>query len=167
MRRAVVLSLLCAAAGAGAARAGAQERLPALGAGRVAAQVVGGAAAIPVGYVAGGLATRTVARAFGASDQTASHAADVGAYAGTVAAVAGTVSLIGARGPGAGSFPAAVGGAAGGLLASKLLARALRGDDRRGTEPPCGARCLAASALVVALPSVGATVAYDITRRQR
>lgn len=140
--------------------------LPSLGAGRVAAQVVGGVVGFPVGYVAGGLAVRTVMRAAGAPRDVASDAALYGAYAGSALGTAGVVSLIGARGPGRGSFLAATGGAAGGVLVSKLAARLLRGRDDAPATPPCKLRCLTVSALLVALPSVGATVAYDVTRRR-
>jgi len=145
---------------------GAQSGVPSIGAGRVAAQVAAGTVALPVGYVAGGLATRQVARWLGASDDAASRAADVGAYVGTALGTAGAVSLVGARGPGVGSYPAAVGGAVLGGAASMLVVRAVR----RPNDAPakaCHVGCVLASALVVALPSVGATVAYDASRRAK
>jgi hypothetical protein len=147
-----------------ATRAGAQNPLPSLGAGRAAAQVAAGTVALPVGYVVGGLATRFVARHVGASDDGASRAANLGAYAGAALAVGGAVSLIGARGPGAGSFPAAAGGALGGGIASALIVRALRPADR--PLGPCRIGCVLASAVVVLLPSAAATVAYDASRRR-
>ena len=142
----------------------AQGGTPPIGAGRVAAQVVAGTVALPVGYVGGGLATRQVARWLGASDDAASRAANVGAVAGTALASAGAVSLVGARAPGVGSFPAAVGGAVAGGAASALLIRALRRPDDAPTKA-CRIGCVLLSAAIVALPSVGATVAYDVSRR--
>jgi hypothetical protein len=139
---------------------------PAVGAGRVAAQIVAGTVALPVGYVAGGLTTRWVARRVGASDDAASRAANVGADVGAALAIGGAVSLIGARAAGIGSFPAAVGGAALGGVASALVVRVAR----RPNDAPvraCRIGCVLASVLVVALPSVGATVAYDASRHVR
>ncbi len=144
--------------------AGSDAPLPSLGGGRVVGQVVGGVVGLPIGYVAGGLAVRTVVRATGASRDAASDAALFGAYAGSALGTAGAVSLIGARGPGRGSFLAATGGAAGGIVASKLIARLLRGRDDAPVTPPCRLACVTVSALLVALPSAGATVAYNATR---
>lgn len=140
----------------------AQEPRP-LGPVRVASQVVAGTAALPAGYIVGGLATRRVARALGADADAASQAAYVGAYVGAALGTAGAVSLVGARGPGHGSYPAAVGGAAAGGLASVLVVRALRKDDDREARP-CKLACVAVSAVVALLPSIGATVAYDVSR---
>jgi len=136
-----------------------------IGAGRVAAQVAVGTLALPVGYVGGGLATRQVARWLGASDDAASRAANVGAYAGAALATAGAVSLIGARAAGAGSFPAAVGGAAVGGATSALLVHVFR----RPNDAPvkaCHVGCVLASAVIALLPSAGATAAYDVSRRR-
>ena len=162
-RAALALGALGALGDLGASSARAQGT-PAIGAGRVAAQVVAGTVALPVGYVAGGLGTRWVARRLGASDDAVSRSADRGALVGAVLATGGAVSLVGARGPGAGSFPAAVGGAALGGVASALVARAARRGDE-GPAKPCHIGCVLASAAIVALPSVGATLAYDATRR--
>ena len=163
MRRALgTLGALGTLAAAGAPAAGAQS----LGAARVGAQVVAGTAALPVGYVGGGLATRWVARKLGASDDAASSAADKGAIVGAALAAGGAVSLVGARGPGVGSFPAAVGGAALGGVASALVVRVARRPNEAPARP-CKIGCVLASALIVALPSVGATVAYDASRRVR
>lgn len=148
------------------AAVGAQQRLPGVGAARAAGQVVAGTVALPVGYVGGGLAARQVARWLGASDDAASRAGSVGAYAGAALATAGAVSLVGARGPGVGSFPAAVGGAVAGGAASALLVRLLRRPDDAPPRP-CRLGCVVGSAAVVLLPSVGATVAYDASRRAR
>jgi ABC-type Mn2+/Zn2+ transport system permease subunit len=147
------------------ARAGAQAPTRALGAARVGAQVVAGTGALPIGYVAGGLGTRWVARRLGASDDAASQAGYLGAYAGSVLATAGGVSLVGARGPGRGSFPAAVGGTLVGGAGSVLLVRLFRRDD--APSRACRIGCVAASALILALPSIGATVAYDVARHAR
>jgi hypothetical protein len=141
---------------------------PALGAGRVGAQLALGVPAGAVGYVAGGLATRWVARRFGATDGEASQLADKGVYAGIALFTAVPPALVGARGPGRGRYVAAVGGAAAGELASALVARVGRAryGDREGRERTCTAGCKLLGAAAFALPSVGATVGYNLSRRR-
>jgi hypothetical protein len=166
-------ALAAAALGAAAlAPAGARAQgAPALGAGRVGAQVALGVPAGAVGYVAGGLATRFVARRLGASDGRASQLADAGTYVGIAFFTAVPPALIGARGPGSGRYLAAVGGAGVGELASALVARVGRrayGDrgDRGGRERACTLGCKALGALAFTLPSVGAAAGYNLSRRR-
>jgi hypothetical protein len=118
--------------------------------------------------VAGGLATRWVARRFGATDGEASQLADKGVYAGIALFTAVPPALVGARGPGRGRYVAAVGGAAAGELASALVARVGRAryGDREGRERTCTAGCKLLGAAAFALPSVGATVGYNLSRRR-
>lgn len=167
--RATLGAAALSAAGALAPEAAvAQGDPPALGAGRVAAQVAAGVPGGAVGYVAGGLATRFVARRLGASDGRASQLADKGAYVGVAVFTAVPPALIGARGPGSGYYVAALGGAAAGGLGSALVARLghrLYGD-RDGRERRCTLGCKALGALAFTLPSVGATVAYNASRRR-
>ncbi len=148
--------------------AGAQDRPPALGAGRVGAQVALGVPAGAVGYVAGGLATRFVARRLGASEGEASQLAEKGTYVGIALFTAVPPALVGARGPGRGRYVAAVGGAAAGELASALVARVGRRwyGDRDGRERPCTLGCRTLGALAFVLPSVGATAGYNLSRRR-
>lgn len=142
----------------------AQGGPPALGAGRVVAQVAAGVPAGAVGYVAGGLATRFVARRFGATSGRASQLADQGAYAGVAVFTAVPPALIGARGPGSGRYVAALGGAVAGGLGSALVVRLAR--PRYGGDRPCTLGCKLAAAAAFTLPSVGATVAYNASRRR-
>lgn len=144
--------------------AAAQDDLPALGAGRVAAQVVAGVPAGAVGYVAGGLATRFVARRLGATDGEASQLAEKGAYVGVAAFTAVPPALIGARGPGTGRYVAALGGAVVGGLGSALVVRIAR--PRYGGERPCTLGCKVLAVAAFTLPSVGATVAYNASRHR-
>jgi hypothetical protein len=168
-RRVAAAAAVALAALATAVRpAAAQGDPPSLGAGRVGAQVALGVPAGAVGYVAGGLATRWVARRFGATDGEASRLAHGGTYVGIAFFTAAPPALVGARGPGSGRYLAAVGGAGAGELASALVARAGRAryGDRGGRERPCTAGCKLLGAAAFVLPSVGATVGYNLSRRR-
>jgi hypothetical protein len=173
LRRAAAAAALGCAGLIAAPAAGAQEPappadLPSLGAARVGAQVALGVPAGAVGYVAGGLATRWVARRFGATDGEASQLAGKGAYAGIALFTAVPPALIGARGPGRGRYVAAVGGAAVGELASALAVRVgrRRFGDRGGEERRCSAACRLLGGAVFVLPSAGATLGYNLSRRR-
>ena len=146
------------------ATAAAQEDVRALAPPRVAAQFGAGVLAMPVGFVAGGKATEWVAERAGVNDPRASRVALVGGWAGAALATAAGPSLVGARGPGAGRYLAAVGGALAGGAGSALLVR-LNDRTGDGPRPPCRVVCSLAAAAVFALPSVGATIAYNAGRR--
>jgi len=139
----------------------AQRRPPPIGVGRVIAQSGVAAVGLPVGFVAGGLATRWVARRLGASEDAASSVAMAGAYLGATAATAAGPALVGAGSHARSSYWAALGGTAIGGVGSFLVARLNRAVDL-GTVP----RVLS-TVLVVALPVAGATVGYDVSRRYR
>jgi len=149
----------------GSARAEAQRRgQPAVTGGRLLAEVAAGTAAMPVGFIGGGIATRWVARRFGASDDAASSAGLVGAY--TIAAFATAVppTLIGQAGHHAtGSYLAALAGTAIGGLGSLALIRLNR--QRGETSRPCHIVCAVSFAGVILLPSVGATTGFNLNRR--
>lgn len=137
----------------------------ALGPWRVAAQVGSGVVLTPVGFVGGGLATRWAARRLGANETRASDAAYVGAWTAAALTTAAGPSLVGARGPGSGSYSAALAGTLVGGAASFALVRinkrlANRGDESR----PCRLVCAVSGVAVFLLPSVGATVGYGLSR---
>jgi hypothetical protein len=155
-------ALLALPAGAMAQRAS----LPAQGAGRVAAQVTVGTLAEPIGFVGGGLAFRAVARRLRLEEDDASRMADVGAGIGTALGAATAVALIGARGPGAGTFAAAAGGAALGAGLSGVLILVNRKTDVTPAKP-CHITCILTTTAIATLPSIGATVAYNASRRHR
>ena len=136
-----------------------------LGAGRVAAQIATGVPLGPLGYVGGGLATRFVLRRFGASQGTASTAAERAAYVGTALATAAGPALIGARGPGHGSYFGAVGGATVGMFGTALVARLNRTPADR-PDPPCRLVCRLSAVAAFTLPSIGATLGYNLTRKR-
>jgi hypothetical protein len=163
-RRLVIAAAFPAAMLLPAARAGAQRGTPPLNGGRVAAEVAVGAVGTPVGFVAGGVLTKRVARRLGAGDDAASRAAYVGAWTGAALATAAGPRIIGAGGPATGSYWAAVGGAVAGGLGSFLIVRLNnRGPD--DVHRACHVRCVASSAAVFLLPSVGATVGFNLSRR--
>ena len=155
--RGAALAFLAVAA---ASPAAAQDDVPSLSSARVAAQVVGGTLAAPIAFFGAGAATKRIAQAMGAGDERAGRAAYVAAYTATWLATAAVPAVIG----GDGKFPAALGGSALGMLASFGVVKLgnWRYDaDRRA----CGVLCWTLGAAVVALPSVGATIAYDRSRR--
>jgi hypothetical protein len=143
--------------------AGQQRGQPAVTGGRIAAEVAAGTAAMPVGFIGGGIATRWVARRFGASDDAASQAALIGAYTTAALATALPPTLIGQAGRHAtGSYLAALAGTAIGGLGSFALIRLNR---QRGESHPCRIVCSVSFAGVILLPSVGATTGFNLSRR--
>ncbi len=134
-----------------------------VGAGRFSAQVTLGTVGTLSGFVAGGLATRWVARRAGADPGRASDLANVGAW--TTAALVTPVApmLLGSQGDVHGSYPAAVAGTlAGGAASLAIVAIGRRGAfDCRYCTP---LRVLAGVSAFV-LPSVGATIAFNASRR--
>ena len=131
---------------------------------RVAAQVTGGALTMPLAFIGGGLATRWVAGRLGATENQASRVAYLGAWSAAALATAGVPALIGARGPGTGSYAAALAGTLAGGIASYGLIRL----NRRGDEDerrPCRLGCIVSAAGVFLLPSIGATVGFNLSRR--
>lgn len=143
--------------------AAAQDGVRPLAAPRVAAQLGTGLLAMPVGFVLGGKATERAAERLGVDDPRASRVALVGGWLGAGFATAAGPALVGARGPGAGSYLAALGGAAAGGAGSLLLVR-LNDRTGDGPRPPCRLVCALAAAAVFTLPSIGATVAYNASR---
>ena len=149
----------------GGVRASAQTPAPAVGVARIAGQVTVGTLMIPIGFVAGGLLSRQVARTFGASEATASAVARGGAGAGAALLGAAGVTAIGSRGAATGSYLASLGGAVGGGLASYALVRL---NKRHSLDEgwQCGLVCRASVVAIALLPATGATVAYNASRRR-
>lgn len=133
---------------------------------RVAAQVGAGVLVTPVAFVAAGKLTEMVAERMGAGDPRASRVALVGAWTGAALATAAAPAAIGARGPGTGSYAAALGGTLAGGAGSWAIVRFMN----RGSEEargPCRVGCALAALAVFTLPSVGATVGFNLSRRER
>ena len=125
MRRSLRLSGVVAVCAVSlcSARLTAQTAAPPIGAARIAGQLTAGTLLIPVGFVAGGLLSRQVARTFGASEATASAVARVGAGSGAALLGALGVYAVGSRGVATGSYLASLGGTVGGGVASYALVR--------------------------------------------
>lgn len=136
---------------------------PRLGGGRVAAQIATGTVGGVVGFVGAGLLTRSIVRRHGMDEEQASKPAFIGALVGMTLVTPVGPALVGNH-EGAGSYAAAQGGAvAGGLASAMLIAVGRRGAmDCRF----CGPLRLLSGIAIAILPSVGATVAYDATRRR-
>ncbi len=134
--------------------------VPSLSAARVTGQIVGGTVVAPVAFIGGGILTKRIALKLGADEEKAGTMAYVGAYTSTWLATAAVPALIGRDG----RFPAALGGSALGMLASLGVVKI--GNWRYdGDRRACDVLCWTLGAVVVALPSVGATVLYDRSRR--
>lgn len=145
------------------ANAAAQRGQPAVTGGRIAAEVAAGAAAMPVGFLGGGLASRWVARRFGAGDDVASEVGLVGGYTFAALATAAPPTLIGQAGRHAtGSYLAALAGTVVGGLGSLALIRLNR---QKGEPKPCRIVCAVSFAGVILLPSAGATTGFNLSRR--
>ncbi len=167
-RRALVAALLTLSTAAGSKRANAQSTapdLPSQSVGRATAQIASGLALAPIGYVGGGLATRFIVRRFGGTEGDASGAANKGAYVGVAVATAAGPALIGARGPGRGYYLAALGGATVGMFGTALVARLNRTPDDAPL-PPCRLKCRVSAVAAFLLPSVGATLGYNLSRHR-
>lgn len=157
-----IAALVAVGLGAGAVGAQSSEStgVPSLSAARVTGQIVGGTVVAPVAFIGGGILTKRIALKLGADDEKAGKVAYVGAYTSTWLATAAVPALIGRDG----RFPAALGGSALGMLASLGVAKI--GNWRYdGDRRACDILCWTLGAVVVALPSVGATVLYDQSRR--
>ena len=129
---------------------------------RFVGQLSSGLLGMPVGFVAGGLITRSIAHSMGQGEDAASSIALVGAYSGAALATAIGPTVLASRGARA-SYLQSVGGAVAGGLGSVLLIKLNKiGDpDSRA----CRFVCLASAAAVFLLPSVGATIAANASRR--
>jgi hypothetical protein len=144
-----------------AAPVAAQRQVPPVGVGRAVAQVGAGVIAMPIGFVGGGLATRWAATRLGASEDRASSIASIGAYASAAALTAAGPTLVGGGPHGRGNYFAALGGTVVGGVGSVLLVHLNQAVD-------AGSVLRIVSLVgVVALPSVGATVGYNLSRRYK
>jgi len=147
-----------------AAPVAAQSGAPPLSGARVAGEIGAGLLGTPLGFIAGGVTTEWVAEHVGIEDPTASRVALVGAWTGAALATAAGPWVVGVRGRTTGSYAAAVAGSLVGGAASYAVVRL---NDRTGDDPrpPCRLRCALAAAAAFALPSIGATVGFNMSRR--
>jgi uncharacterized membrane protein len=160
---AVALALLVSLAAPVAARA--QRGQPAVTGFRVTAEAASGVVAMPIGFFGGGLATRWLAHRVGVTDdEKAGTIATIGAYSIAALATAVPPTLIGNAAPHTtGSYVAALGGSVVGGLGSWALVRLNQPAGRR--DQPCRVLCVASTVAIFLLPSAGATLGYNLSRR--
>ena len=158
---ALFVALSTSAAGAQPAVAS-RTAVPSLTGGVIAAEFTSGVLGGMVGFVGGGLATQRIARWRGSDDDHVSRAAYVGALSGAALMTAAGPALFGSRGGVHGSYPVAVGGAVAGGVVSALIRRI----GKSGVLGDRGPVAIVAAAAILALPSVGATIAYNGSRRR-
>lgn len=133
---------------------------PSLSAARVTGQVAVGAVLTPVAFLGAGWTADRLAGKAGWNDESASRAAYIAAYTGAWIAAATGPALVGQDG----RYAAALGGSLAGFGAAWLSHRFgnwVWDEDKR----PCRLGCWMVGALTVALPSIGATVAYNESRK--
>lgn len=156
MVRVAVMATALAACDTGPVQA--QQHPPPVGLGRAVGQTGAGVLGMAAGFVGGGLATRWAAERLGASDDRASSIALGAAYVGGALGAAAGPTIVGPGSHPAGQYWGAVAGSVAGGIGSFLIARLNRAVNL-GSLP----RVVSAVA-VVALPAVGATVGYNLSR---
>lgn len=157
-RRAARIALVCAlgALAPGRGIRAQQERAPS--GITVTAQVVTGTVVAPVAFVAGGLATKWVARHLGADEARERSLAYVGAWTLAGAATAAVPPLFARGGYYMASFAGtAIGGGAAAIMVAS--GRALFRDSAR-----CGVVCTAWGIATFSLPAAGAAILYNRSR---
>jgi hypothetical protein len=182
-RQRATWTLLCMAIAAGSSSAGAQRLAPPAGPAyqvdpgrgtpplepaRIAGQVLAGAYAGIGGYFiaswAGGFVTD---RLTDASEGTRADIQFTIGILGAAAATAGSVWAVGDIGDQTGSYGAALGGTAGGIATAFLLNKILYGRARLPTESGSSRLRWVEASLEALLPSIGATIAINSTRRYK
>lgn len=149
-----VLALLAALAQPAAA----QADPPSLSSARVAAQIATGAVLSPIAFFGTGYLTDRIFH-HDPKTERVRRFQYVASFSATWLAAAAGPALVGRDG----SYPAALGGSAvgmGGALVAAQLGNVLFDDGRRS----CNVLCWSLGALTVALPSIGATIAYNVSR---
>jgi hypothetical protein len=163
-RRLLASAVLVAglAAAAGAQRA---ER-PRLNAGRVAGELVAGSYAGIGGFIVGRFVGEEGAELLGVrSEDTRRRLGYLGGVIGGGLATAGTVFAIGNVGDQTGDFDATYLGTGAGFVLALGLAKVLLGPDGRPPESSSTAARWATANVIALLPAIGATIAFNSTRR--
>ena len=127
---------------------------------RVSGQIVAGTLVTPISFIVGGVAAKRFAERRGASEKTAERAAYISAYTSTWLGAATPPALIGRDG----HYAAALGGSLAGLGVAVIAVKAgnlLYDSDRRA----CRILCWTLGIATIALPSIGATIAYNASAR--
>lgn len=147
---------------------GAQQARPALSAGRVTGELIGGTYAGIGGFLVGRFVGERLADLAGAETDRAMDR--VGITTGVLVAglaTAGTVYGIGNIGDQTGDFDATYLGSGVGFVAGWALSRAILGPAERPREGMSTAMRWTMANVIALLPSIGATVGFNSTRRSR
>ena len=150
-----------------ASSAGAQQApRPRLEPARVSGEVVAGAYASIAGFLVGRFALRRVADVVGVENETAMRRIGLagGVVAGTFA-TAGVVYGIGNIGNQTGDFDRTVIGSAIGFTAAVGIATVILGPEGRPRTGMSTTRRWATANVIALLPAIGATIAFNSTRR--
>ena len=138
---------------------------PALEPARVVGEALAGAYAGIAGYFIGSMAVGGVAELSNVSDDMKEHIAFVGGVIGAGAATAASVWAIGNIGDQTGSFPMSAAGTAAGVAAGILLNQIIYGHARLPSAGESSRMRWVEASLEALLPSIGATIAFNSTRR--
>ena len=140
---------------------------PALEPARVAGEALAGAYAGIAGYFVGSMTVSRIAELSSASDEMKEHFAFVGGVVGAGAATAASVWAIGNIGDQTGSFPISLAGTGAGLAAGILINQLIYGHARLPSEGESSRMRWVEASLEALLPSIGATIAFNSTRRYK
>jgi hypothetical protein len=146
----------------------AQQSRPALSAGRVTGELVGGTYAGIGGFLVGRFVGERLADLGGAESDRAMDR--VGITTGVLVAglaTAGTVYGIGSIGDQTGDFDATYLGTGVGFVAGWALSRAILGPAERPRQGMSTAMRWTMANVIALMPSIGATVGFNSTRRMR
>lgn len=139
---------------------------PSLDAARVAGELLAGSYAGVAGYFLGSWISGFGADALaGASEGTKEQITFVGGVLGAGVATAAAVSAVGNIGDQTGSYPAALAGTAAGVGVGLLLNQVLYGHARLPREEESSRMRWIEASLEAMLPSIGATIAFNSTRK--
>jgi hypothetical protein len=140
--------------------------VPSLEPARIAGEVLAGAYAGIGGYFIGSWLGGNVGEMLpDASEGTRDQIAFMGGIVGAGIATAASVSAIGNIGDQTGSYPAALAGTAGGVVAGLLLNQILYGHARLPSETESSRLRWVEASLEAMLPSIGATIGFNSTRK--
>jgi hypothetical protein len=140
--------------------------VPAIEPARVAGEVLAGAYAGIGGYVLGNWAGGMLASMLpSTSDGARDRIAMVSGILGAGIATAASVAAVGNIGDETGSYPAALAGTAGGVAVGLLLNQLLYGHARLPSEGESSRVRWIEASLEAMLPAIGATIAFNSTRR--
>ncbi|MEA3247457.1 MAG: hypothetical protein U9Q74_14990, partial [Gemmatimonadota bacterium] len=171
MRRAWAMpgraAAVTAAGGANFAAAGTvHDGRPALEPARVVGELFAGAYAGIAGYFVGTWAGTVVADALPTESQdTKDKLGFAFGATGAALATAASVAAVGNIGDQTGSYPTALAGTAGGIAAGVLLNQLIYGHARLPTETSSSRMRWVSASIEALLPSLGATIAFNSTRR--